>query len=105
MIPVSSILDARGWAQREFGAADLEDARRTPRLVALAAQVMRHPDASLPEQLQAPKAIKAAYRLLAEEDVTHAAVITRILRHLNLASVPPSIVPTRSRQETFDWVA
>jgi len=37
--------------------------------------------------------------------ITHEAVITRILRHLNLASVPPPIVPTRSRQETFDWVA
>jgi hypothetical protein len=76
MIPVSSILDARAWAEREFGAADLADSRRTPRLVAMATQVMRHPDASLPEQLKAPKAIKAAYRLLAEEDVTHAAVIT-----------------------------
>ena len=37
--------------------------------------------------------------------ITHEAVITRILRHLNLASVPPPIVPARSRQETFDWVA
>jgi hypothetical protein len=37
--------------------------------------------------------------------ITHEAVITRILRHLNLASVPPPIAPARSRQETFDWVA
>ncbi len=37
--------------------------------------------------------------------ITHEAVITRILRHLNLASVPPPIAPARLRQETFDWVA
>jgi hypothetical protein len=37
--------------------------------------------------------------------ITHEAVITRILRHLNLASVPPPLAPARSRQETFDWVA
>ncbi len=76
MIPVSNILDARAWAKRDFGSTDLADARRTSRLVAIAAQVMCHPDASLPEQLKAPKAIKAAYRLLAEGDVTHEAVIT-----------------------------
>ena len=33
------------------------------------------------------------------------AVITRILRHGKIASVPPPIAPARSRQETFDWVA
>jgi hypothetical protein len=36
--------------------------------------------------------------------ITHEAVIMRILRHLNLASVPPPIAPARSRQEIFDWV-
>ena len=37
--------------------------------------------------------------------ITHEAVITRILRHGKLASVPPPIAPARARQETFDWVA
>ena len=37
--------------------------------------------------------------------ITHEVVITRILRHLNLASAPPPIAPARSRQETFDWAA
>jgi hypothetical protein len=32
-------------------------------------------------------------------------VITRILRHLKLASVPPPIGPARMRQATFNWVA
>jgi hypothetical protein len=37
--------------------------------------------------------------------MTQESVITRVLRHLKLASVPPPIAPTRARQETFDWVA
>ena len=37
--------------------------------------------------------------------ITQEAVITRILRHLKLAAVPPPTTPARLRQETFDWVA
>jgi hypothetical protein len=33
--------------------------------------------------------------------ITHASVITRILRHLKLASIPPPIAPARCRQEIF----
>lgn len=76
MLLVTNILDARAWAAREFGHVDLGDARRTQRLVAMAARVMRQPNASLPAQMKSPKALKAAYRLMAEADVTHAAVMT-----------------------------
>jgi hypothetical protein len=37
--------------------------------------------------------------------ITQESVITRILRHCKLASVPPPIAPARARQATFDWVA
>lgn len=37
--------------------------------------------------------------------ITPEAVIPRLLRHLQLAAVPPPIAPTRVRQEPFDWVA
>jgi hypothetical protein len=33
--------------------------------------------------------------------ITHESVMTRILRHLNLASVPPPIAPARCPQEQF----
>ncbi len=33
--------------------------------------------------------------------ITHESVMTRILRHCKLASVPPPIVPARCRQELF----
>jgi len=35
--------------------------------------------------------------------ITQEAVITRILRHLQLASVPPPIAPARARQELFTF--
>jgi hypothetical protein len=69
------ILHPRAWAERTFGTVQIGDQRRTRRLVAMAAPMMRHPNASLPHQLQAPKALKAAYRLLEEPDVTPQAVI------------------------------
>jgi hypothetical protein len=37
--------------------------------------------------------------------ITQEPVITRILRHLKLAAVPPPIAPAHGRQDTFDWVA
>jgi hypothetical protein len=37
--------------------------------------------------------------------LTQESVITRILRHCKLTSVPPPIAFTRLRQETFDWIA
>jgi hypothetical protein len=37
--------------------------------------------------------------------ITQAEVIKNIFRHLKLAADPPPIAPTRSRQETLDWVA
>ncbi len=44
-----------------------------------------------------------ALRIIAT--LTQESVITRILRHLKLATVPPPTAPARSRQATFDWVA
>jgi len=50
-----------------------------------------------------PLCRRGSLRIIAA--ITHEAVITRILRHLKLAAVPPPIAPARARQETFDWVA
>jgi hypothetical protein len=50
-----------------------------------------------------PLCRRGALRIIAA--MTQESVITRILRHRKLASVPPPIAPARARQETFDWVA
>jgi hypothetical protein len=48
-----------------------------------------------------PLCQRGALRIIAA--VTQESVITRILRHLKLASVPPPIAPARCRQEIFAW--
>jgi len=71
---LTKILDPDAWAAQTFGACDLEDARRTRRLVAVAARFAADPGASLPAALAAPAMLKAGYRLLQTEAATVAAL-------------------------------
>src|SRR5437762_2593926 len=64
------VLSAAAWARREFAGTVLGDARRTRRAVQMAARIMENPSGSLPAQMRSPDQLKAAYRLLDEEDVT-----------------------------------
>lgn len=67
--------EAQQWAQETFGAAQLGDPRRTKRLVTLAAQMAEDPEGSLPRQTRGNWSdLKAAYRLLRAEGVTHQAL-------------------------------
>jgi hypothetical protein len=50
-----------------------------------------------------PLCRRGALRIIAA--MPQESVITRILRHLKLASVPPPIAPVRFRHATFDRVA
>jgi hypothetical protein len=58
----------RDWADTEFGAANLGDARLTSRLVALARRLASSPDCSFPRSLDAAE-LKAAYRFFDNEQV------------------------------------
>jgi hypothetical protein len=71
---LTGLLDPAAWAAATYGDAALGDARRTRRAVATAAALAAAPAASLPAALRAPPALKAAYRLLHEADVTAAAL-------------------------------
>jgi len=62
------------WAALHFGAADLGDERRTNRAVQLAAQMLRRPAGSIPQQSGTWAATKASYRLFNEEEVTFEAL-------------------------------
>jgi hypothetical protein len=63
------------WAQREFGSADLGDARRTKRLVQTAAALVERPQGTLPGTFSSWAELKAAYRLFANEDATYEKII------------------------------
>lgn len=67
--------DPWAWAQETFGAAELGDPRRTRRLVRVAAQVAADPQGSLPREMGGDwAALKAAYRLVRADGVTHEAI-------------------------------
>src|SRR5688572_30684516 len=68
--PTTATLDPAVWAALTYGDAALGDTRRTQRVVATMAAIAAHPTASLPQQLRAPAALKATYRLLHEPDIT-----------------------------------
>ena len=67
-------LDPQKWAEQQFGACELGDVRRTRRAVQFAAQIAAAPAASTPAQAESWADLKAAYRLIAAEDVTFEAL-------------------------------
>ena len=72
MIIRDTAQDVSEWAAQQWGAAELNDQRRTARAILVGAQLAAQPAASLPEQTGSWKDLKAAYRLFNEPDVTHA---------------------------------
>lgn len=62
------------WPTQQWSSVELGDKRRTHRAVHLGAQMAADPGAGLPGQTQSWGDLKAAYRLLHEDDVTHYAL-------------------------------
>lgn len=67
-------LDVSQWAEKNFGACQLGDKRRTDRAVKVAEQMAHHPDGGTPAQTEKWADLKAAYNLFDEEDVTFSAL-------------------------------
>ncbi len=60
----------REWAKQQWGQTELGDKRRTRRAVLMGERMALNPGGSIPEQMGAWSASKAAYLLLNEKDVT-----------------------------------
>lgn len=65
----------KSFGERNFGEADLGDARRSQRLPQLVDEMERHPGGTLPQKLPRADDLEAFYRLCDADDVTHDAVI------------------------------
>ena len=65
----------RSFGEVNFGNAKLGDARRTKRLVRTANQMCRRPGGSLPQKLRNPKDLRAFYRLVNCDKVTHESIL------------------------------
>jgi hypothetical protein len=64
----------RSFGEMHFGAAELGNKARTRRLIMLADSLTRHPGGTLPHKIKDPAALRAAYRLMERQEVTHASV-------------------------------
>jgi len=65
----------QSFGEMNFANAQLNDRRRTKRLVAVADALVRHPGGSLPDKFRSPAQLEAVYRLMKCEAVTHESVI------------------------------
>jgi hypothetical protein len=59
------------FGEEHFGGAQLGDQRRRKRLVGLADQMAKHPGGTLPDKLKEPADLRALYRLMDCDAVTH----------------------------------
>jgi Transposase DNA-binding/Transposase Tn5 dimerisation domain len=73
-VVLNSFSDPVRWAEQQWGTATLGDVRRNGRAVQLGAALASCPQSSLPQQTGSWHELKAAYRLLNEPEVTHAAL-------------------------------
>ena len=71
----STLGDAQSWAERQFGGADLGDARSTRRLVSVATQLAKEPSGSLHRAISGWSELVGAYRLLSRPETTFEAIV------------------------------
>jgi hypothetical protein len=63
------------WGETHFGGLNLGDERRSKRLPNLVDAMFRHPGGTLPAKLSEPRDLRAFYRMMMAEEVTHEAVL------------------------------
>jgi hypothetical protein len=71
----SSLTTATEWAEREFSSAQLNDKRRTKRLVKTAAFLAERPSGLIPDAMKDLKDIKGAYDFFSHPEVTYEKII------------------------------
>lgn len=64
------VLDNQTWVDENFGDCELGHARRSKRLIKVAANMLAAPEQSIPQQNELWSDVKAAYRLFANDKVT-----------------------------------
>jgi hypothetical protein len=93
------------WAGTEFAEAELGDARRTQRVIQLATTLAQHPAAGLPEACGDRAALKAAYRVFANEAIEPGELLaSHVAATLERAVHVPVVLAVQDTTE-LDWTA
>jgi hypothetical protein len=69
------LMDPQSWAEHELGGCELQDARRTRRLVQVAGRLAQQPNGTLPPSFDAWKELRAAYRLWQRREVSRERIL------------------------------
>jgi hypothetical protein len=72
---LANSLGAVSFGEVNFAHAQLGDKRRTKRLVKLVDQMCQRPGGTLPQKFRSPADLQAFYRLMANDNVTHQAIL------------------------------
>jgi hypothetical protein len=100
---MTDVPDATNWAVTEFAEADLGDLRRTQRLVPLAHVLAQNPGAALPEACGSGAMLKAASRVLANEDIEPADMVqSQVEATYRRLSTVPLVLAVQDTTEA-DW--
>lgn len=86
------VLSPLAWAKKTFAGVQLGDRRRTNRLLTVAAGMMRRPAETLPNQLRGRASTTAAYRLLAQDELTHPVLLMPHFEQTRTAAAKHDIV-------------
>jgi hypothetical protein len=76
-VGMDALIPKTGFGELNFGMVQLGDRRRTRRLVQAADRILQHPCGTLPDKLNHPAELKGLYRLVDQDRVTHAAVLSQ----------------------------
>lgn len=91
------------WAVTEFAEAELGDARRTQRVIALATQLAQNPQAGLPEACGSRAALKAAYRVFDNEAIVPEELLaSHVAATLERTVTAPVVLAVQDTTE-LDW--
>ncbi len=74
-------VDRGGFGETHFSSAQFGDRRRTKRMVALANELAKHPGGTLPDKLKNPADLRALYRLMDTDRVTHTSMLEPHIAH------------------------
>lgn len=91
------------WAEEEFSAAVLGDARRTKRLIELATTFAQRPSASLPDAAQDPALLKAAYRFFDTDAITPDAILASHISAAQERCASVALVLAVQDTSELDW--
>lgn len=98
-------LHYEAWAAQQWGDVQLGDRRLTRRAVAVGRRMAAQPAASLPEQMQAPSMLKAAYGLLNHPGVSLAALTAPHREATLQAARQPAVVLLVEDTTELDYTA